>query len=59
MILILLKYKIEHMTTKLSITILFFLGIHTVLNAQSISGKITNNNGQAIPYRSDFYLNLD
>jgi len=50
MILILLKYKIEHMTTKLSITSLFFLGIHMVLNAQSISGKITNNKGQAIPY---------
>ncbi|PKF72873.1 TonB-dependent receptor domain-containing protein [Chryseobacterium sp. PMSZPI] len=38
------------MTIKLSITTLFFLGINTLFNAQSISGKITNNKGEAIPY---------
>ncbi|ROI00042.1 outer membrane beta-barrel family protein [Chryseobacterium daecheongense] len=38
------------MKTTLSITILFFLGLNSVANAQSISGKITNSKGQAIPY---------
>lgn len=38
------------MTIKVSITALFFLGLNTLFTAQSISGKITNNKGEAIPY---------